>query len=80
LKEYKKKIEEIIIMGDVEIVVKVPEGVNPEEVVRKARALAAWEAILESARRRKARLRAELKGESEEFERFVGEGEEIDLC
>ena len=36
-------------MGEVEIVIKVPEGVDPEEIIAKAKALAEWEQILKAA-------------------------------
>ena len=36
-------------MGEVEIVIKVPEGVDPEEIIAKAKALAEWERILKAA-------------------------------
>ena len=67
-------------MGEVEIVVKVPEGVDPETIVRKAKALAVWESILASSRKRRKHSQVKLTGTAEEFERFVGEGEEGDLC
>jgi len=47
---------EVPTMGEVEIVIKVPEGVDPEEIVAKAKALAEWERILKAAEKRKRKL------------------------
>ncbi|WP_297091234.1 hypothetical protein [Thermococcus sp.] len=70
-------------MGEVEIVIKVPEGVDPEAIVAKAKALAEWERILKAAEKRKRELALQmaekLKGKAEEFEELVAEGYLVDI-
>ena len=74
---------EVPTMGEVEIVIKVPEGVDPEEIVAKAKALAEWERILKAAEKRKRELAIQvakkLKGKAEEFEELVAEGYLVDI-
>ena len=69
--------------GEVEIVIKVPEGLDPEDIVTKARALVEWERILRAAEKRRRRLALQmtekLKGKAEEFEELVAEGYLVDI-
>ena len=63
--------------------IKVPEGVDPEDIVAKAKALAEWERILKAAEKRKRELALQmaekLKGKAEEFEELVAEGYLVDI-
>ena len=70
-------------MDEVEIVIKVPEGVDPDDIAAKARALAEWERILKAAEKRRRKLTLQvtekLKGKAEEFEELVAEGYLVDI-
>ncbi|MBP1910807.1 hypothetical protein [Thermococcus stetteri] len=65
-------------MTEVEIVVKVkvPEGLDPEKIAKKARVLAEWESIRAAAigTEPKKKVKLTLKGTSREFYDFLEEG------
>ena len=70
-------------MGDVEIVIKVPENLDPNNIVAKAKVLAKWEQLVRAAEEKKKRIRnatrVKLTGDSSEFENFVEEGYLLDI-
>jgi hypothetical protein len=55
-------------MAEVEVVIKVPEGLDPEKIAKKAKVLAEWESIRIAAMKAKPKgKKLKLKGTSREF-------------
>lgn len=66
-------------MTEVEIVVKVkvPEGLDPDKIAKKARVLAEWESIRAAAMKAEPKgWKLKLKGTSREFYEFLEEGQD----
>ncbi|MDI3475068.1 MAG: hypothetical protein PWQ79_2044 [Thermococcaceae archaeon] len=60
-------------MTEVEVVIKIPGGLDPEKIAKKARVLAEWESIRIAAMKAEPekKVKLSLKGTSREFYEFL---------